>query len=183
MMNNATFSEDMLKVLAEMKGKTFKSYECVKMGTSMTYGKCRLNLGTFSIDLYNYVHSIPFFDKTEDIPYFSCERMEKDSEYVTCEKNSIPHVYMIDEKIQSVEIVNDEINVNDGEYEITIDQALIIRTRDNVYSFYKDWMYSEVINIAVDRDNETIYDIAKVEYEWSDSGVDPTTVKRTIKVL
>lgn len=86
MMNNATFSEDMLKVLAEMKGKTFKSYECVKMGTSMTYGKCRLNLGTFSIDLYNYVHPMPFFDKTEDVPYFSCERMEKDSEYVSCEK-------------------------------------------------------------------------------------------------
>lgn len=90
---------------------------------------------------------------------------------------------MIDEKIQSVEIVNDEINVNDGEYEITIDQALIIRTRDNVYSFYKDWMYSEVINIAVDRNNETVYDVEKVKYEWSDSGVDPTTIKRTIKVL
>lgn len=183
MMNNATFSEDMLEVLAEMKGKTFKSYECVKMGTSMTYGKCRLNLGTFSIDLYNYIHPMPFFGKTEDIPYFSCERMEKDSEYVSCEKNSIPHVYMIDEKIQSIEIVNDEINVNDGEYEITIDQALIIRTRDNVYSFYKDWMYSEVINIAVDRNDEIVYDVEKVKYEWSDSGVDPTTVKRTIKVL
>ena len=59
MMNNATFSEDMIEVLAEMKGKTFKSYECVKMGTSMTYGKCRLNLGTFSIDLYNYVRNHP----------------------------------------------------------------------------------------------------------------------------
>ena len=133
-MNDATFSKDMLEVLAEMKGKTFKSYECVKMETSMTYGKCRLNLGTFSIDLYNYIHPMPFFGKTEDIPYFSCERMEKDSEYVTCEK-STPHVYMIDEKIQSVEIVNDEINVNDGEYEITIDQALIIRTRDNVFLY------------------------------------------------
>lgn len=183
MMNNATFSEDMIEVLAEMKGKTFKSYECVKMGTSMTYGKCRLNLGTFSIDLYNYVHPMPFFDKTEDIPYFSCEQMEKDSEYVSCEKNSIPHVYMIDEKIQSVEIVNDEINVNDGEYEITIDQALIIRTRDNVYSFYKDWMYSEVINIAVDRNKETVYEVEKVKYDWSDRGVDPTTVKRTVKIL
>ena len=90
---------------------------------------------------------------------------------------------MIDEKIQSVEIVNDEINVNDGEYEITIDQALIIRTKDNVYSFYKDWMYSEVINIAVDRNYETVYDIEKVEYDWSDRGVEPTTVKRTVKVL
>ena len=183
MMNNATFSEDMLEVLAEMKGKTFKSYECGKMGTSMTYGKCRLNLGTFSIDLYNYIHPMPFFGKIEDIPYFSCERMEKDSEYVACEQDYIPHVYMIDEKIQSVEIVNDEINVNDGEYEITIDQALIIRTRDNVYSFYKDWMYSEVINIAVDRNHETVYDVEKVEYDWSDRGVDPTTVKRMVKVL
>lgn len=127
MMNNATFSEDMLTILAEMKGKTFKSYECVKMGTCMVYGKCRLNLGTFSIDLYNYIHPMPFFGKTEDIPYFSCERMKKDSEYVTCEK-SIPHVYMIDEIIKSVEIVNDEINVNNGEYQITIDPTTVKRT-------------------------------------------------------
>lgn len=183
MMNNATFSKEMLDVLAEMKGKTFKSYECVKMGTNMTYGKCRLNLGQFSVDLYNYIHAMPFFDQTEDIPYFSCERMEKDSEYVVCERNSIPHVYMIDEKIQSVEVVTDEINVNDGEYEITIDQALIIRTRDNIYSFYKGWMYSEIINIAVDRNYETVYDLENVKYEWGDSGQDPTIVKRTIKIL
>ena len=52
MMNNATFSKEMLNVLAEMKGKTFKSYECVKLGTSMTYGKCRLNLGTFNEKVY-----------------------------------------------------------------------------------------------------------------------------------
>lgn len=183
MMNNAIFTEEMLTVLAEMKGKTFKSYECVKMGTSMTYGKCRLNLGTFSIDLYNYVHTMPFFGAVEDIPYFSCERMDKNSEYVTCEKNSIPHVYMIDEKIQSVEIVNDEINVNHGEYQITIDQALIIKTKDNVYSFYKDWMYSEVINIAVDRSDETVYPEEKVYNEWSDNGSDYTEIKRTRKVL
>ena len=85
MINKAKFSDYMIDVLEEMKCKTFKSYECVRMGTSMAYGKCRLNLGTFSIDLYNYVHPMPFFDMTEDIPYFTCERMEKDSEYVTCE--------------------------------------------------------------------------------------------------
>ena len=183
MMNNATFSEEMLDVLAEMKGKTFKSYECVKMGTSMTYGKCRLNLGTFSIDLYNYIHTMPFFGAMEDIPFFSCERVDKNSKYEACEKNSIPHVYMIDEKIQSVEVVNDEIKVNHGEYEISIDQALIIKTKHNVYSFYKDWMYSEVINIAVDRKCEKVYEVEKVHDEWSDHGNDYTEIKRTKKVL
>ena len=90
---------------------------------------------------------------------------------------------MIDEKIQSVEVVNDEIKVNHGEYEISIDQALIIKTKHNVYSFYKDWMYSEVINIAVDRKCEKVYEVEKVHDEWSDHGNDYTEIKRTKKVL
>ena len=44
-------------------------------------------------------------------------------------------------------------------------------------------MYSEVINIAVDRNDETVYPEDKVYNEWSDNGSDHTEIKRTRKVL
>ena len=181
--NNAKFTTEMEDVLRELKGKTFKSIECYKTTPDSVYGKCRLNLGTFAVDLYNYIHTMPFFGVQEDIPLFTCERMDKKSIFEPCEQGKTAHVYMIDEKITGVEVVNDLINVNHGEYEISLDQALIIRTKYNVYSFYKGWMYSELINISSDRRDTIVYDLDKVEYDWSGRGVDPIEVVRTTRIL
>ena len=183
MVNNAKFTIDMQDILKEMKGKTFKSIECFKTTTDSVYGKCRLNLGTFAVDLYNYIHTMPFFGALEDIPFFTCERMDKKSIFKPCEQGRTAHVYMIDEKIIGVEIVNDLINVNHGEYEISLDQALIIRTKYNVYSFYKSWMYSELINLSSDQENAFVYDLDKVKYDWSGRGADPIEVVRKTYIL
>ena len=129
-MNNANFTKEMLEILKRMKGKTFKSYKCRKTSPTSFYGKCRLNMGNFSIDLYNYTHEMPYcgFFEIEDIAVFSCEYAEKNSEFIPCEKGAVAHVYMVDEIIKSIEIINDEINVDNGEYEISVDQALVIKT-------------------------------------------------------
>ena len=183
MINDARFSDEMVDLLRSLKGKTFKSYECVKVRDNAAYGKCRLNMGTFSLNLYNYTHVMPFFGAYEDIPVFECEIVDKDSDFGSDGSDEVAHVYMIDEIVKEVEIINDDINVNDDEYRISIDQALVLRTKYNVYTFYKDWMYSELINFGVDRNEPVLYEKEKVEYEWSDAGKDKIAVKRTSKSL
>ena len=184
-MINARFTEHMKEILKSLKNKTFKSYECHKTGKNSAYGKCRLNMGTFSIDLSNSIHELPFFGAfpTEDVPFFTCEYVDKEISFVPCERNATAHVYMIDERIKSVEIINDEIDINHGEYEISIDQALVIRTKDNVYSFSKGWMFSELIYIYSDRFNYKVYDLNKVKDDWSGNGKDIISVKRTTIIL
>ncbi|MCR4721280.1 MAG: hypothetical protein K5655_06110 [Lachnospiraceae bacterium] len=169
MMNYAVFSDDMITVLKELIGKTFKSYECNKSGVDVVYGKVRLNLGTFSVDLYNYTKPIPFYGELEeeDISCFSCELADKNVDFRPCEKDQTAHLYMIDERINGVEIIRDKIFVGNNEYEITMDQALILRSRYNVYSFYRDWFFGETIRIGVDRREETVLSVDDVKKQWN----------------
>lgn len=182
-MVEAKFTSEMLEVLKDLKGKTFKSYECNKIGDNCCNQYCRINLGTYSIELTNYESELPFFDSTEDIPVFECLKVDKDSAPNISDKCDRPHVYMVDEVIKNVSIINDVINVNDGEYIISIDQALVLETRNNIRSFYKDWMFSENINFYTDRKESHAYEIDKVKYDWSDRNKDKVTINRTQIVL
>ena len=168
--NYAVFSDDMLNILKSINGKTFKSYECKKTGEDLVYGIIRINLGTYSIDLCNYTSTIPFYGEfeEEDISCFSCALAEKNADFKPCETDQIAHQYLIDERIKEVEIIRDKISIGNGEYEITMDQALILRSKFNVYSFYKDWIYGETIRIGIDRNDITVLSVDDVKNQWSD---------------
>lgn len=184
-MVQAVFTKEMKDILETMKGKTFCSYECHKTDATRIYGKCRLNMGTFAIDLYNYTQGLPFpgYFEEEDIAVFTCESVDKNSIFTPCEIGASSHIYLVGEKIKSVEVVNDTICIDDGEYEITMDQALIIKTNENVYSFYKDWMFSEIINVQADRNNPVIYDVENVKADWDDDGQSKVDIIRTTTFL
>ena len=176
----ATFTKEMKDILRSMVGKTLKSYEGDFCGAQRVYGVCRIHLGRFSIELQNEVQGMPFFDKEEDIPVLTCRIVSKKDPFWPETQGGEPLYYMIDEKIKAVDIVTDVIRVNKDEYEITIDQAVVIRTESHCYSFYKDWMYGETINIVSSDEKPTLYPEEKVIEEWSDRGEDHVNLRRSI---
>ena len=181
-MINARFSEEMLSAMKDMPGNVFCSFECGNIIKNETYGNFQINLDDFSLEFLNEVHEIPFYDSTEDVSFFTCKKKlmnRKFSPY--CAEPA--REYVINEKILSVEIVSDFISVNNGEYEIIFDMAIIIQTNQHKYIFSRGWFFGETITISVDKSFNDIYPIEKVIEDWADSGENEVIVKRTVERL
>lgn len=177
------FSEEMLFMLMEMKGKKFISFECENdKRFSRSYGNLRINVSDYAIELKNEEEERPFFEGTEEISGFSCEKDDPSKKFqlmVSTDTRVVP----VDEVICSVDIVTDTINVNHGEYEIEFDEALIIQTESKLIMFSRDTWFSEVITISDHDDYDSVYPIASVIEDWNDYGEATVEVKRTRRPL
>jgi len=89
----------------------------------------------------------------------------------------------INEKITGVSIVSDTVIVNDDEYTITFDMAVIIKTEKHQYSFSRNWFFSETINLSVDKGLDDVYPISRVIADWNDDGNRRVSVQRSIVSL
>lgn len=181
-MIKAKFSSEMLKIIKSMVGKVFCSYECGNMVPDEAYGNLQINLDDFAIEILNEVKELPFYDSTEDISYFTCEKKSLNESFKPyCEEPSEKH--LINENILSVYIIEDSISINGGEYDINFDMAIIIETNKHKYVFSRGWFFSETIDIAVDKEFDDIYPISRVVEDWSDDGENKVNVIRTRKKL
>ena len=86
-------------------------------------------------------------------------------------------------KKEIIEIINDVIEVNDGEYEISFDRAIIFRTDKKDIMFSRDIWFSEVITINENDDYDAVYSIDQVVEAWSDEGENKVNVVRTSRKL
>ena len=177
------FSEEMLHMLMELKGKMLISFECENDERfSRSYGNLRINLSEYAIELTNEENERPFFDQTEEITGFSCKRVEPSTKFqlmVNTETKVVP----VEETIKSVEIVTDVISVNHGVYEIVFDEALIIQTESKTIMFSRDTWFSEVITISEHGDYDSVYPISSVMEDWNDFGEAEVEVFRSRKTL
>ena len=175
----ATFTDEMKKILSNMIGRQFVSYECEKdNGFTRAFGNMRINIESFSIELTNEEHTLTFFDDTEDITHFAC--MEVDSK-----KSFKPAVVTetciteVGKVITGLELINDTISVNHGEYEISFDTAIIIHMGNDIMMLAKDTWFSEIITIADNDDYDQVFSIEDVKEVWSNDGENTVDVKRT----
>lgn len=177
-MVNATFTDEMKKTLSNMTGRQFVSYECEKDDVfSRTFGNMRINTDTFSIELTNKEHTLPFFDGTEDITCFACEEVEPENAFepAVATETCITNVGKV---ITGLELINDTITVNNGEYEISFDAAIIIHMGSDVIMLSRDTWFSEIITITDNDDFDRIFSIEDVKETWSNEGDNMVTVKR-----
>ena len=181
-MIKAKFSSEMLKILKGMVGKDLCSYECGNMVPNEAYGNLRINLNDFAIEILNEVNELPFYDSTEDISYFTCQKKSLRKSFKPyCEEPSEKH--LINENVLSVHIIEDNISINDGEYDISFDMAIIIETNKHKYVFSRGWFFSETIDISVDKEFDDVYPISRVVEDWSDEGDNKVNVIRTSRKL
>lgn len=174
----ATFTDEMKQIISNAKGKCFVSYECEKdENFSRTFGNMRINLDSFSIDLTNEEHSLPFFDEREDVTHFSCVKVDPKTPFkpaVLTDTTATP----VDKIITDIELITDTINVNNGEYEICFDAAIIIHMGDDVIMLARDTWFSELITIADNDNYDKIFSIDDVKEAWSNDGDYLVDVKR-----
>lgn len=176
-----TLNEDMILLLKSLKYSNLISYEGAKTHNTF-YGNLRINTDKCSIELSNIEKTMPFFDITEDIACLECKLSNPQIEFKPYCIEPF-EVFKIDGRIENIEIVNDVIDVNDGEYEISFDRAIIFRTEEKDIMFSRDIWFSEVITINENDNYDTVYPIDEVVETWSNDGENKVNVIRTIRKL
>ena len=137
-MVDLTISEDMIEIMASMKGKALKSIE------GNYWFKCkdfleivRLNLGQFAIEVsVDYVGIKWFWNAGHLVDAEeNCFVVRKtDLSGHTYPKGWEVVQFLKDEKISEVILVRDNIKTNKGD-EIISDAGFVIKTTEQVYSF------------------------------------------------
>ena len=180
-MVQAKFTSEMIDCLRKLIGESFVSYDGAIMNQT-AYGNLQLNTEHFSVELRNEVHPFSLFSEVEDVSCFSCIFKRADTIFEPfCEEpwKTVP----INEKITGVSIVSDTVIVNDDEYAITFDMAVIIKTEKHQYSFSRNWFFSETINLSVDKGLDDVYPISRVIADWNDDVNRRVSVQRSIVSL
>ena len=177
----ATLTEEMLRLLKDLKFSDFISYEGAKTSNTF-YGNLRIHTDKRSIELCNIERTMPFFDISEDIACLECKLSDPT---VTFKPHSTEpfEVFEMGGRIESIEIINDKIDVNDGEYEISFDRAIIFRTNEKCIMFSRGVWFSEVIMIYENDDYDVVYPVDEVIEAWSNDGENKVEVTRSRREL
>lgn len=182
-MKKAVINHEMTAMLRELIGQMFLSYDYASFFEEQVYGNLKINTEKFSIELRNEIEKFPFYDTVEDISCFSCKKRLPEEPFTPYSQGEPIAKKEIHEKIRSVQIVNDTINVNQGEYQCSFDMAVIIHTTEHRYIFSRGWFFGETIDVNVDRRFDDIYSIQQVIDDWSNDGENEVVVKRSTKSL
>ena len=179
-MIKAEFTEEMKQILSSMKGSKFISYECAIDTHNQIYSNFRINTNKNSIDILNENQVFPFLTDNEEMSCFSCSIAKGPFKPMVIAPTI---VFNVKEIINSVEILNDVINVNNGMYQISYDNALIIRTESTTYMFARDYWLSEIITVRKDDDYNQVVSEQNIIDSWSNEGEYPVDICRSLKKL
>ena len=184
---NAVFTDEMLKILSSMKGKTLKAIVGVfDFGLTDVHGNFRLALGQFAVDIECKSFAAELLDLngrifTEDFPCFCCQKKDlKDrfEPYVV----SKPVSFIINEVITEVLLIRDEIKASNGEH-VYMDQALVVKTAEKAYTFSRcEWFLSD-IEINVSDKIEGYMPVKNVKELWNGEGRYSVDVNREFLFL
>jgi hypothetical protein len=169
-----------LDVLKELKGKTLNKI----VYTDPIFASIVLEFEDYSIVINNNTHESNFADlENESISYFTVDKVSNTSNFNFLVGNDKVKEFSINERIESIEIINDTIN--DGIYEISFDEAIILKTNQHDYTISRDWFFMETMNINVDGDINDILEIDKVieDYKGDDNNLVVNVSRRVNKLF
>lgn len=184
---NAGFTDDMLKILSSMKGKTLKSISGVFFRSlDESFDDMRLTLGQFAIDVSCKSHVEPLISYEnkiiyEDVSYFSCFKKKLTDVYAPSINNKAVS-FIINELVSEVVLVRDDINVNNGEHYL-IDRAFIIKTTDKAYTFSRKEIIDESIYYSSSDKIEGFQTVKDVKNSWDGEGRYSVDVNRQFLFL
>ena len=183
-----TFTPEMRKVLAKMKGKTFKSYEGYFPGGwgTVIADAMRINLGSFAVDLKCFDREVENWREVDGYDPPTC---------LTCVESPIgePLGYnagrstarLVGERITGIGIVSDRIE-SAGEPVAVIDVAIAISTKRAVYTFSRGVWFDRNIYPRAGGEIDIPYTVEECAEDWA-GGTDedemPAQVRRTAITL
>ncbi len=176
-----TLTKEMEDMLKSIINSTFISYERDDFGFS-AYGNLRINTDKTSIELTNLEKAVPFIKDEEEVAGFECQIVDKNTKFNPyCIIGSVE--VKVDSLIKEIEIVNDFIYVNDGKYEISFDQAIIIKTETKTIMFSRDAWFSEDIVIYEHDDYDSVYPVSDERELFENEDMNKVKVTRTRRKL
>ena len=176
-----TLTKEMEDMLKSIINSTFISYERDDFGFS-AYGNLRINTNKTSIELTNLEKVVPFIKDEEEVAGFECQIVDKNTKFSPyCIIGSVE--VKVDSLIKEIEIVNDFIYVNDGEYEISFDQAIIIKTEAKTIMFSRSAWFSETISIREHDDYDSIYPVSEERELFENEDTNKVKITRTRRKL
>ena len=133
-------TREMREILADLKGKTLKSYECVmksKGKDSRSDDVLGIVLGQHAVHLFSRVFPFVVGGARVELSALRCERMSLRDDYGL--PPSIPvHAHSVGERITGVELVTDRVSFGGGVGALDIDSAVALRTAHGVYTFSRE---------------------------------------------
>lgn len=159
-----------LKSLVGKKLLCFKSQQ--KDSWNRIFGNILLVTEDSEIELRNELTEIEYFGDSEEVSKFYVNKITKEKPFQLMVEDSIAET-SVNEVVEDIIIVKDEINVKDSSgnsiYEITMDDAVIIKTDNSVYAISRDWsLEEELIFVKAADYKKDIYSVEQIVSEWSD---------------
>ena len=164
-MINNVFTDEERALLKSLKNKKFLSFEFGNFNREQDriILKVRLNFEGLSFELYNTEEYVPYFGEEEDFSKLWLRKVDNKTPFDTqCEQMKEVRTVTVNDEVTSVEICEDVIRtVNEKDEtefdDAKLDKALIIRTKNNAYMFYTDWVCGEEICFCNHDDYEKCY--------------------------
>ena len=177
-----TLTKEMEDMLKSIINSTFISYECGKT-LGVVYGTSRINTDKISIELANLQKVVPFIEGEEEVAGFECQIADKNTKFIPyCPGDPYCKVE-VNSLIKEIEIVNDFIYVNDGEYEISFDQAIIIKTEAKTIMFSRSTWFSETISIDEHDDYDSVNPVSDERELFENEDMNKVKITRTRRKL
>ncbi len=159
-----------LKSLIGKKLLCFKSQQ--KDSWNRIFGNILLVTEDSEIELRNELTEIEYFGDSEDVSRFYVNLITKEKTFQLMVEDSIAET-SVNEVVEDIIIIKDEISVKNSSgntiYEITMDDAVIIKTDNSVYTISREWsLEEELIFIKTSDYKKDIYSVEQIVSEWSD---------------
>lgn len=166
-----TYKElQMLKTLIGTKLVCFKSQK--KDSWNRIFGNIAIITDKTEIELRNELTDIEYFGDSEDVSKFYVNQISASKPFSLMIEDEVFKT-SVNEIITDIIIVADEISIKDSSgkpiYEITMDDAVIIKTDNSTYAISREWsLEEELIFIKTSDYKKNIYSIEQIISEWSD---------------
>lgn len=172
-MIKSTLTDDELKLLSSMIGKNFISViRTEKDSYNRVFGNIAINVDGIFYEIKNELTVIDYFGDKEDVSRFYVRTLENKECFETMIVLPIGEI-SINEIITDISIIQDQIIVEKTSggsiYEITMDDAIILKTEKSVYAISREWSLEEEMIIVKTTDYmRDIYSVEQIISEWSD---------------
>lgn len=172
-MINSTLTNKELQLLSSFIGKSLISViRTEKDSYNRVFGNIAINVGSHFYEIRNELTVIDYFGSKEDVSRFYVKKLESKECFepmVVLPIEEMP----INETIIGISIIRDMITVKNSAgntiYEISMDDAIIIKTEKSVYAISREWSLEEEMIIVKTTDYlRDIYSVEQIVCEWSD---------------
>ncbi len=162
--------KSLLKGLIGKKLKYIKSEE--KDSWNRIFGNLSIVTDNSEIEIRNQLTETEYFGDTEDVSKFKISEISNENPFTLMVESPVTET-KVEEQITDIILIQDEISVKDSEnqsvYEITMDDAIVIKTKNSTYAVSREWSLEEELIFLKTADyKKSIYSVDEIVSEWSD---------------